>query len=99
MAPEAITEPVTRNGNEYGRTRDPTTKRFGEEFSDEDFIDAIDALGEAGTADVTDALGCSRETARARLHQLADDGQIERRKLAGAWIWKPEPAHSEEGDR
>lgn len=39
------------------------------------------------SADVSDALDCSRETARRKLSRLAEQGRIDRRKTAGRVIW------------
>lgn len=45
------------------------------------------------SADVADALGCSRETARRKLAQLHDRGELARRKVARRVLyWRPESA-------
>ena len=38
------------------------------------------------TGDVADALGCSREAARLKLTDLADEGHVERRNVRGAVV-------------
>lgn len=53
-----------------------------------DFVAAIeDASGSAGTRDVADAVGCSYETAYKKLHQLANEGTITRKKVGNANLW------------
>lgn len=39
------------------------------------------------SADVADALDCSRETARRKLSILAEQGHVDRRKTAGRVVW------------
>jgi DNA-binding FadR family transcriptional regulator len=42
------------------------------------------------TGDVADALKCSREAARLKLTELAEDGEVERRNVRGAVVvWWP----------
>jgi hypothetical protein len=47
------------------------------------------------SADVADELGCSRETARRKLEQLFEQGDVERRKVARRVLyWRPETDES-----
>lgn len=39
------------------------------------------------SADIADALDCSRETARRKLSVLAEQGRVARRKTAGRVVW------------
>lgn len=39
------------------------------------------------SADVADALDCSRETARRKLSVLAEQGRVDQRKTAGRVVW------------
>jgi predicted ArsR family transcriptional regulator len=42
------------------------------------------------SADVADALGCSRETARRKLDELHDGGDVDRRKVSRRVVyWRP----------
>ena len=68
---------------------DPETGKFTSKYTNEEFLSALHDLGEAGTADVAEAVGCNRETARLRLNELVERGAVERRKIAGAILWKP----------
>jgi hypothetical protein len=66
---------------------DAETGRFVSKYEDEDFLAALETLGEAGTRAVADEVGCNRDTARVRLTALAEQGDIERREIAGAILW------------
>jgi hypothetical protein len=47
------------------------------------------------SADVSDALGCSRETARRKLAALYDRGEVDRRKVSRRVLyWRPESGES-----
>lgn len=71
------------------RDRDADTGRYSEEYPPADFVDAIQADGGAtGTQDVADAVGCSYETAYKKLHELADGGTINRRKVGNVNLWE-----------
>lgn len=65
------------------RDRDEETGRFTETgaYSDEDFLEAIRELGgSGGTKQIADTVGCHRDTARRRLHTLADAGKVEKHR-------------------
>ena len=66
---------------------DAETGRFVSKYEDEDFLAALETLGEAGTRAVADEVGCNRDTARVRLTALAEQGAVERREIAGAILW------------
>lgn len=55
---------------------------MSKERHDEDFLDAIRAAdGSPLTPEIADALGCADRTALVRLHELADAGEVKRRKV------------------
>ncbi len=71
---------------------------FIETIGLDDVREVFDAVGGPVilSADVADALGCSRETARRKLKELYDRGDLDRRKVSRRVIyWEPE----EEGRR
>ena len=79
--------------------RDETTGRYVADHPPEEFVDAIDRLGDAGTQEIADEVGCQYQTAYKRLRALEDDGRITRRKIANANLWvlsDDEGARSEE---
>lgn len=47
-----------------------------------DVFEAVDGPGVVLSADVADALGCSRETARRKLAYLYEQGVVDRRQVA-----------------
>ena len=65
--------------------------RFGEQYPDTAFIEAVRELSPGRTSEVAEIVGCDHETARLRLDALADVGQLDRRRLEvgnwSAWIW------------
>jgi len=63
--------------------------RFRETYSDTQFLEAVRELEIAGTGDVAERVGCSRELARLRLNELADRGDIEKRTVGGRHIFTP----------
>jgi predicted ArsR family transcriptional regulator len=48
------------------------------------------------SADVADELDCSREVARKRLHELEDEGRVERRKSGRTVLWWQTTEHDYE---
>lgn len=55
------------------------------------FVEAIQKEGGiAGTSDVADEVGCSYELAYKRLHELAEQNEIEQRRVANAHVWSTE---------
>ncbi|MCQ1536832.1 transcriptional regulator [Methanosarcina sp. KYL-1] len=62
--------------------------RFAQEWSDEDFINAVEeALRKATVSvnEVKDILGCSSQTAKARLLKLKEEGKLEGELKGKAW--------------
>ena len=72
-----------------GRDRDEYSGRFTREYSDEDFLKAVEELKSSSTSDVADYLGCSSDLAYRRLTELAEDGRIGSEKVAGNYRWFP----------
>lgn len=68
--------------------RDDETGRYTASWSDEDFLEALrDCDGIAGTSDVADHVGCSRQSAYLRLNDLADKDAVERREIGNSLTW------------
>jgi len=63
--------------------------RFSVTVTLDDVLDVFDAVdGPVVTsADVAEALDCSRETARRKLRTLEEDGRVNSRKTAGRVVW------------
>ncbi|DAC85259.1 hypothetical protein [Natrinema versiforme] len=74
--------------------RDDESGRFTPDFSDDDFLEAIE--GGATTSEASDAVGCQYRTAYARLNDLEDEGRVTSRKIGNTLLWEAtEPAPSD----
>lgn len=66
------------------RKRDEETGHWRPQWSDEAILQAVkDVGGFATSGDVHRALGCSYETARRRLKELVEAGELETMEVAG----------------
>ena len=61
--------------------------KFSQQYSDEDFISAVESLTVASTQKIADEVGCSYDLAYRRLQSLKQDGEIEREKVGGSFVW------------
>ena len=53
--------------------RDAQTGTFETKYTDADFLDALDALGENGTKEVAEHVGCTREISNTYLWMIQED--------------------------
>ncbi|WP_092694156.1 FaeA/PapI family transcriptional regulator [Halorientalis regularis] len=67
--------------------RDEDSGTFRQEYTDEDFLDAVEKHSPASTSEVADEVGCTRRNADMRLKKLADDGKVKRKKIAASQVW------------
>lgn len=67
-----------------GKTNGMPEKRG---ITDEDLLDVLRDRGGAGTAEVADALDCSRQNADYRLRRLLDDGKVHKRTVGNSLLW------------
>lgn len=70
------------------RQQDSESGKFTQVYDDEDFLDALDELGQAGTAEVAETVGCGEKLAYRRLRALDGDGQVESRTIGNAKLWE-----------
>jgi len=70
-----------------GRDRDEYSGRFTQEYTDEDFVRAVEELVSCSTTEVADHVGCSSDLAYRRLTELASESRIDSEKLAGNYRW------------
>ena len=70
------------------RQQDSDSGKFTQVYADEDFIDALDVLGQAGTAEVAAAVGCGEKLAYRRLRDLDAEGRVESRSIGNAKLWE-----------
>jgi len=76
------------NSQQMPRERDRDSGKYTEAYSDEEFVDAVrDSDGAATTTEVSEVLGCSNRTALLRLRELAEAGELERRKVGTVNLW------------
>ena len=76
------------NSQQMPRERDRDSGKYTEAYSDEEFVDAVrDSDGAATTTEVSEVLGCSNRTALLRLQDLADAGELKRRKVGTVNLW------------
>lgn len=77
--------------------RESESGQFASKYPDETFLSALNDLGEAGTRDVAEHVGCDRDTARRRLTALAESSDANRRKIAGAILWSRTGESADDG--
>ncbi|WP_321112567.1 transcriptional regulator [Halorussus salinisoli] len=67
--------------------RDTDTGQFTEKHPPEDFTNALEELGSAGTRDIADEVGCPYRTAHHKLTKLEEVGRVESQKVGNAKLW------------
>jgi GTP-sensing pleiotropic transcriptional regulator CodY len=76
------------NSQQMPRERDSETGKWSKTYTVENVIGALEDLGgSASTAEVTDALGCSRRLALMRLRELESDERVSARKVGNSFLW------------
>ena len=84
------------NSQQMPRERDSETGKWSKTYTVEHVIGAIEDLGgSASTAEVTDALGCSRRLALMRLRELESDERVSARKVGNSFLWTYTPDSEE----
>lgn len=66
----------------------PYQARNAEQFSDGEFLTAVESEDMPSTSEVAETVGCSLQTALRRLQQLEDRGELESRQISGPYIWR-----------
>lgn len=64
--------------------------RISKTRTDREVLDAVEEHQPAGTADVAEALGVTRQAADYRLRRLREDGRVDGKKVGGSLIWTVE---------
>jgi DNA-binding Lrp family transcriptional regulator len=57
------------------------------QYSDSDFLDAVEKHAPASTSEVAQEVGCTRRNADMRLKRLANEGKVKRKKIAASQVW------------
>lgn len=79
---------MATNSPDMPRSRDTESGKYRTNYTDNDFLDAIrDAEEQPSTPEIAEVLGCAKRTALVRLHNLADEGKVERRKVGAVNLW------------
>lgn len=61
--------------------------KYTEEYPDEAFLSAIEAVDVASTQNIADEVGCSYDLAYRRLKSLESDGKLNSQKVRSAFVW------------
>jgi hypothetical protein len=70
------------------QTRDETTGKYGQDYTDNDFLAVLwDATDRLTTDEVAEAVGCSEKTAYTRLTTLEANERVTKRSVRGAYLW------------
>ena len=62
--------------------RDPDSGKLSQQYSDDDFLEAVTEHEPASTREVAEAVGCSRRNADVRLRRLEEAEEV-RSKIVG----------------
>ena len=60
---------------------------FQAEHDDQKYLAAVAEREPAGTAEIADAVGVTRQNADQRLRQLQDDGKLDCKKIGTSLVW------------
>jgi DNA-binding transcriptional ArsR family regulator len=60
-----------------------------QQYSDEQFINAVREHQPASTGEVADAVGCTRRNADYRLRRLRDEGVVDAKMVGNSLVWFP----------
>jgi len=61
--------------------------KYTEEYPDEAFLSAIEAVDVASTQNIADEVGCSYDLAYRRLKALEADGALDSHQVRSAFVW------------
>ena len=61
--------------------------RFKEQFTDEQFIEAVSKLSLASCGDVAKEIGCSSSLAKKRLNTLYENRDVDRTFTGAGWVY------------
>jgi len=67
--------------------RDEDSGTYTQEYTDGDFLEAVEKHNPASTSEVAEEVGCTRRNADMRLKKLADAGRVQRKKIAATQVW------------
>jgi len=76
-----------RYANMTNPERDSESGKLTEQYSDEDFLEAVAELEPASTREIAEAVGCSRRNADVRLRKLEEANEIQKKKVGNSLTW------------
>jgi predicted transcriptional regulator len=76
-----------RYSNMMNPERDSESGKLTEQYSDEDFFEAVAELEPASTREIAEAVGCSRRNADVRLRKLEEANKIRKKKVGNSLTW------------
>jgi predicted transcriptional regulator len=63
------------------------TGQIKQQYSDQDFVDAVGDHDPASTTEVAESVGCTQRNALERLRKLEDAGRIQSKDVGRSFIW------------
>lgn len=75
--------------------------QFEPEHSDQEFLEAVARLAPAGTKEIADAVGVTRQNADQRLRRLEDEGHVSSKTIGNSLAWslmEDAPSHVDPDD-
>ena len=70
------------------RPRDSDSQQFQQEYTDDDFLEAVEQLELPTAKDVADEIGCAKSTAADRLGALEESGDVTSSEVGQAKVWR-----------
>jgi len=67
--------------------RNSESGKLTEQYTDEEFLEAVEEHEPADTSEVADTVGCSRRNADVRLRKLEEEGEIRKKKVGNSLTW------------
>lgn len=61
--------------------------QFAPEYSDEEFLDAVGEHAPAGTGEIAEVIGCTRQNADYRLRRLGEEDKVTSKKIGNSLAW------------
>jgi hypothetical protein len=77
---EAVPVRVSENNRDEGGRFQPTN-------SDREYLEVVAAREPAGTSEIADTIGVTRQNADRRLRQLEDEGKLTSKKIGSSLAW------------
>ena len=70
------------------RPRDSDSQQFQQEYTDDDFLKAVERLELPTAKDISDEIGCAKSTAADRLRALEESSDVTSSEVGQAKVWR-----------